>query len=268
MSMIHFAKFQVLENDFLIVQQPGAGFRWTPRRVAAFCHRRLGIGADGLIVLGQPRRDGVRFRLFNADGSGAEWSGNGVRCAAAFLAGAKRHSVVRLLTAAGAIDLHVSASGLGQFVASFERPMPMVGPIATRGRRLSPCGAIGPVAVDAGNPHWIFVVPHFNFPWADVGRQAQTFNPRAHGVNVEFVRVLNRRRVEMRIFERGVGPTPSSGSGALAAVAACADRSLIDLNVRVLSPGGVQVAEINGDLNTIRLTAVTYYVFSGIWMAV
>jgi diaminopimelate epimerase len=221
-----------------------------------------------LIVLGQLRREGVRFRLFNADGSGAEWSGNGVRCAAAFLAGAKRQAEVRLLTAAGAVDIQVAARGLGQFIASFERPMPVVGPIARRGRRLAPRGAIGPVAVDAGNPHWIFVVPHFDFPWVDVGRQAQTLTPRTHGVNVEFVRVLNRRRVEMRIFERGVGPTPSSGSGALAAVAACADRSLIDRNVRVLSPGGGQDAEISGELSTMRLTAETYHVFSGIWRAV
>jgi len=268
MSIIQFAKYQSLENDFCVIGHRLSGFRWSPRRVAAFCHRRCGIGCDGLIVLEKLGRQGVRFRLFNADGSSAEWSGNGVRCAALFLAGSKRPAKVRLLTAAGPIELSVTAHGRRRSFVSFERPLPVVSPVAPRGRRLMPRPAVGPIPVDAGNPHWIFVVPHFDFRWTEIGLSAQKLNPGTHGINVEFVQVLNRRRIQMRIFERGVGPTPSSGSGALAAVAACSDQRLIDHTVRVLSPGGEQIARIDATRGTVRLTAITHYVFSGVWKAV
>ena len=268
MSMIEFAKYQSLENDFCIVGSRYSRFRWTTRRIAAFCHRRVGIGCDGLIVLGPPRSNGTRFRLYNADGSDAEWSGNGVRCAALFLVGSGRAAKVRLLTEVGPVELAVTPLGPGRSRVSFERPLPVARPALSRARRLTPNNTVGPIPVDAGNPHWIYIVPHFDFPWTDVGLVAQKLNRKTHGINVEFVRILNRRCFQMRIYERGVGPTPSSGSGALAAVAACASQRIIDLSVRVLSPGGEQVARVDRDLGTVRLTAVTHHVFTGVWESV
>jgi diaminopimelate epimerase len=268
MPLIHFAKYQSLENDFCVVGHGNSDLRWSPRRVVEFCHRRRGIGADGLIVLGPPGPKGARFRLFNADGTHAEWSGNGVRCAAASLLGTKTRADIRLLTAAGAITVAVKADAPGRFRATFERPLPIVGSVVARARRLAPSRTVGPIPVDAGNPHWIFIVPDFDIPWAEVGLAAQELTSGTHGINVEFVSVLDRRRIQMRIFERGVGPTPSSGSGALAAVAACLERGLVDPLIRVISPGGQQTAEIDRDRKAVRLMAMTHYVFSGVWKAV
>lgn len=267
MPMIRFAKFQALENDFCVIRAEQSRLRWTPRRVAELCHRRRGVGSDGMVLLGRASAKGVPFRLFNADGSSAEWSGNGVRCAAAHVAGHKRRAQVRLLTAVGAIDSVVITRKDGSFLASFERPLPTVMlPLAT-GHRSSPSLLAGPIPVDAGNPHWIFIVADFDLPWDDLGQQAQKLNRRTRGVNLEYVRVRNRRQIEMRIFERGVGPTPSSGSGALAAVAACWERGLIDSRLRVLSPGGEQTAEIDIAHRTVRLTAATHHVCAGDWKA-
>lgn len=265
MPLIHFAKYQSLENDFCVIGPRHSDFRWSPRRIIEFSHRRKGTGADGLIILGQPTLKGVRFRLFNADGTSAEWSGNGVRCAAAHLLGARARLNVRFLTGAGAISVAIEAEAPGRFRATFERPMPKVGASVAGARELTPGNAVGPIPVDAGNPHWVFIVPHFDLPWAEVGATAQKLTPGTHGINVEFVRVLSRRKVDMRIFERGVGATPSSGSGALAAVAACRDQDLIDSPVKVLSPGGEQVAAIDDSRHVVRLTAMTHFVYSGVW---
>ncbi|MBI5867864.1 MAG: diaminopimelate epimerase [candidate division Zixibacteria bacterium] len=265
MPTIHFAKYQAIENDFCVIGPASPGFNWTHRRAAEICHRRRGVGSDGLIILGKPSAKGVPFRLFNADGSRAEWSGNGVRCAAAHLAGQKRRAQLRLLTAVGSIESIVITKGSGRFLASFERPMPIVGDPISAGRKSSPARLAGPIPVDAGNPHWIYVVADFDIPWEELGARAQSLNRPTHGVNVEFVRVLNRHQVELRIFERGVGPTPSSGSGALAAVAACWTRGLVDSRVRIISPGGEQKAEISKDHNTVRLSAMTHHVCSGDW---
>ncbi len=265
MPTVHFAKYQALENDFCVIGPASSRFRWTQRRAAEICHRRRGVGSDGLIILGKPSAKGVPFRLFNADGSRAEWSGNGVRCAAAHLAGRKRRAQLRLLTVVGSIESIVTAKGAGRYLASFERPMPIVSDPISTGRKSSPNRLIGPIPVDAGNPHWIYVVADFDLPWEELGAWAQDLNRPSHGVNVEFARVLSRHQVELRIFERGVGPTPSSGSGALAAVSACWTRGLIDSRVRVMSPGGEQTAEISKDHKTVRLSAMTHFICFGEW---
>ena len=85
-------------------------------------------------------------------------------------------------------------------------------------------------------------------------------------MNVEFVRIISHDRIELRLFERGVGPTPSSGSGALAAAAVCRIKNLIAPRVRVDSPGGSQAVTHKSDDQVFRLTAVARFVFAGKWV--
>jgi len=267
MRRVTFAKVESLQNDFVVVSATGNLRWWTPERAAAICDRRTGVGADGLILLSAETSQGIRFRLFNADGSRAEWSGNGVRGAAALLAaGDPRRREWRFLTGAGTIRVTIRHLGAQRVEAAFVHPIPQVSAAAVP-RVSSPRGVDGPYAVQAGNPHWVFLVRDFGFQWEELGAQCQRL-PEARptgGINVEFVCVHSRRVIELRIFERGVGPTPASGSGALSAYAACRHYGLVDRTIRVLSPGGEQQAAWDSAGNEVRLSAPAQIVCTGIW---
>jgi diaminopimelate epimerase len=262
MPEIQIVKYECMENDFCIVDQDHDTLRWTPRRVAHLCHRRRGLGSDGLIVLKSVDRNAVQFRLFNADGSGAEWSGNGVRCAAAFVHNQRHRSQFTMETKAGAIPVTCSVGKRQQATVSIDCPVPSLRALgrATTNRLRR---ARGPYAVDAGNPHWVYLVPDFEFDWESVGKSCQKANRKTHGVNVEFVQIISKQRVAMRLFERGVGPTPSSGSGALAGTMVCRHLDVIEPRVQVESPGGVQTIDYATIEGAVRLTATANFVFSG-----
>lgn len=262
---IALTKAEALRNDFIVVRESRSTRRWTPSRVAAICDRRRGVGADGLVILGPRRRGRIPFTLCNSDGSRAEWSGNGVRCAAAVLAGGRRRPAgFALATAVGIIDVDVRPRAGNDVTASFARPAPAATGLS-RVRLRQPQAVMCAWRVDAGNPHWVFQVRDFDFDWDAFGRECQTRARATRGVNVEFVRVVNRRAIDMRIYERGVGPTPSSGSGALAAVAACRHHALIGERVSVAAPGGMQIAHCDTKTGSIELAAVTRVVFRGVW---
>ncbi len=271
MAKISFIKVESLGNDFVIVEAERSRSSWSALRAARICDRRSGVGADGLIILGPRGRNGIRFRLFNADGSGAEWSGNGVRGVGAYLAAMNpRQSEFHLDTLAGCIRIGAKRRKGGGVDAEFTRPMPSVTALTSRSARL--IGGMlgrflvaGPVYVDAGNPHCVFVVSGFEYDWEKVGADCQTQNRRTGGINVEFVRAKNRRQIEFLIYERGVGPTPSSGSGALAALAACFAMDFIGTTVSVTSPGGTQSAVIGDAGESVTLKAPARIIMAGVW---
>jgi diaminopimelate epimerase len=263
-KLVTFTKIEALQNDFLIVRSGAAARIWSASRVRAICDRRRGVGADGLITLGVKSRSGYLFRLFNADGSQAEWSGNGVRCAAAWLAEqSPREHEFLLRTQAGPIPITLSRSGKSRLDAAFTVPSPIV-----KGQKSSLPGfrKVGrPWVVDAGNPHWVFRVRDFDFDWQRLGQLCQQRAQATHGVNVEFVRVISPTRIDMRLYERGVGPTPSSGTGALAAYTVCRALGRVGDRVRAVSEGGVQEVRRSDKENTIQLAARVHTVFNGVW---
>lgn len=271
MAKISFIKVESLGNDFVIVEQERAGALWSSSRAARICDRRSGIGADGLILLGPAGEKGILFRLFNADGSGAEWSGNGARGVGAYLAAMNpRQREFHLDTAVGCIRIGTKRLKRGGVLAEFSRPMPHVAAISTpQARQVAAMAGrfllAGPVYVDAGNPHSVFVVSGFDYDWQKIGAECQALNRRTGGINVEFARVVTSRQVDLRIFERGVGPTPSSGSGALAAVAACFAMDFVGKRLKVSSPGGTQTAAISADAEEIALEAPARIVMAGVW---
>jgi diaminopimelate epimerase len=271
MAKISFIKVEALGNDFVLVEQTRIAKSWTAKQAAMICDRRGGVGADGLIILGPATKDGIRFRLFNADGSGAEWSGNGARGVGAYLAAMNpRQSDFHLDTLAGCIRVATQKLKSGGVKAAFSRPMPRVEAVPLKSVRKvrSVAGrylVAGPVYVDAGNPHWVFVVSSLDFDWERTGDACQPLNRRTKGINVEFARIRSRKQIEFRIFERGVGPTPSSGSGALAAVAACRAMNLVDKTLKVSSPGGMQSARFSASGESIALEAPARIVMAGVW---
>jgi diaminopimelate epimerase len=271
MAKVSFIKVESLGNDFVIVERARAGATWSSARAAKICDRRGGVGADGLILLGPVTRHGIRFRLFNADGSTAEWSGNGVRGVGSYLAAMNpRQREFHLDTAIGCIRIDTRRRERGGVLVGFSRPMPSVATISAHQARQVAAMAgryllAGPVYVDAGNPHSVFVVSGFDYDWQRIGAECQALNRRTGGINVEFARVVSSRHIELRIYERGVGPTPSSGSGALAAVAACFAMDFVGNKLKVSSPGGAQTAVISADADSVALEAPARIVMAGVW---
>ncbi len=202
-----FVKVEGLGNDFIVVDGP---FVPTPEAVRRWCERRAGIGADGVLVIEPIDGHTMSMRYWNADGSAAEMCGNGLRCVA-LLAHQRewmddREFVVR--TAAGDHPVTVMDDRVLAFVGE---------PVGFRTGVLHVAGReFHPFAI--GNPHAVtFVDDVDDAPVADVGPVVERDPIFPNRTNVEFVEVLEDGGIKARIWERGVGETPASGTGATAA---------------------------------------------------
>ncbi len=224
--MIPFVKAHACGNDFLIVEESAAG-RDRAALARKLCARNTSIGADGIEFL-ERRAEGEFFlRLFNADGSEAELSGNGTRCVAAWLRKSEGLVQVALGTHGGVRTCRVVSTANPQYGIESEMGVPRVMPrtIVVEG-----VGEVTGAMVNVGNPHFVlFVDTHtgdaddfsaYGLSWQELGKRISTSPLFRHGTNVEFVRVLTEAEIAFRIYERGCGPTTSSGTGTCAASAA------------------------------------------------
>lgn len=264
--MIPFTKAHACGNDFLVITEEDAkGHNWTEiaRRL---CARTTGIGADGIEFFawtenGSGPRSG-RIRLHNADGSIAEISGNGTRCVAAWMAhqlrcqpgdlleihtdAGPRLCQINSLSAAGGFTVEVT-SGMG--VPTFQpRTVLLAGGLPIVG-----------VEISTGNPHFVIVVDNSDFsvagkPWQVIGAEICVHPDFPLQTNVEFVRVVNPAQIEIRIFERGVGPTTSSGTGSSASATAARAFMGCQSPLLVVAPGGAQTVHWEGAGAELRLT--------------
>jgi len=232
---IPFMKLHGLGNDFIVVRAHGLP-RSLPGLARAICNRTTGIGADGLLILtpSSGPRSLARLRFFNADGSEAEMSGNGIRCAAAYiLANGLGRSPLEIRTMAGVKRLHLIRAGAGKWHFRVAMGAPILnpqeipfqgakgdGPVV--GFRLHTQSGDATVTVTSmGNPHCSTFVSDFKrLDWESLGQEIEKHKLFPNRTNVEFVKVLSPRAIEVRYWERGVGKTLSSGTGSCAATVA------------------------------------------------
>lgn len=236
-------KAQALGNDFLLVAaddlRPGEDLADLARRA---CHRHLGLGADGLIVV-EPAAEGATTILRNADGSPSEVSGNGTRCVAAWLAHERDLAPGEsLIIGTGAGDKRLTLMAVEHGAWVFRAAMGAPSP--PRRERIDVGGAgVECVVLRVGNPQCVVLGP------ATPERLRAIAGPLAvhpffpDGTNVELADVEAPDRVRILIWERGVGPTEASGTGACAAGIAAAFAGGADRSVDVVSPGGTQRVE-------------------------
>ncbi|ACU53611.1 diaminopimelate epimerase [Acidimicrobium ferrooxidans DSM 10331] len=218
-------------NDFLVTTDPDETARLEPSVVVALCDRRNGVGADG--VIGLDAHDAMV--LYNADGSRAEMSGNGLRCLGHLVTEERGVGEVAFETDAGRrIYRRVGREGGSVLGAT------TMGPVSVRANERG-------WFVDAGNPHEVrqLASPQelASLDVASLGRCAQAHYPQ--GVNVEWAVVLAPDEVVMRVFERGVGETEACGTGSTAVAVALASAGLVErTSVRVRNPGGALTVEV------------------------
>ncbi len=235
-SSIPFTKASACGNDFLIVEGADAAgdLAELSRRM---CDRHNGVGADGVEWLFPDREADIAARLFNADGSEAEISGNGTRCVAALLCSQKEKPELVIRTGAGLKACRL----LGRQGATFEFEADMGEP-AVAGELATETGSGRTVGtqVSMGNPHFVIFVDSFPDGWQQQGALIGAQPAFPQGTNVEYVVVGGPNEIEIRLFERGVGETQSSGTGSCASAVAAISNRRVSSPVKVIAPGGPQ----------------------------
>jgi diaminopimelate epimerase len=233
---IPFLKASACGNDFLLIEGLHA-----PADLAAFsrriCDRHRGVGADGVEWLFPDNEADVRARLFNADGSEAEISGNGTRCVAAWLAAERGMESARIRTGAGVRECKLTGheGTRYEFEVNLGEPQP--------GDELSiklAFGEVRGIPVSVGNPHFVVFVDEFRPGWQAEAAEMGRHHDFKYSINVELVRVISRQEIEARFFERGVGETLSSGTGSCASAVAAIASGRAESPLIVVTPGGVQ----------------------------
>jgi diaminopimelate epimerase len=297
--LIPFTKAHACGNDFLIVMEDDAAGQDLPALTRRLCERHTGVGADGVEFFSWINESGMnkdgpapisgRIRLYNADGSVAEISGNGTRCVAAWMTeetnaqpgdqlSITTDAGVRLCTIEEFRDSEINGPTV---LVTTDMDVPE---IEKRTLELSDETEINGVYVSMGNPHFVIVYDseqnslQGNYPldasertlamldfsiggrtWEEIGEEICFHPDFPDQTNVEFVHVLGSasepiHQVAIRIFERGVGPTSSSGTGTSAVSAAMIGEYGAANELEVLAPGGAQTVRWQGPGEKLYLT--------------
>lgn len=260
--MISFTKAHACGNDFLVVTEEAATGRDWPELTRTLCARNTGVGADGVEFFAWNGPKAGRIRLHNADGSVAEISGNGTRCVAAWMAHeikAKPGDALHIETDAGMRVCEVNAIDSAKGYSVDITTGMGVPTFSSRRVRLKSGAEIAGAAVSTGNPHFVIVVRGSDFSvadrtWQSIGEEICFHPDFPQQTNVEFVQVVSPGEIEIRIFERGVGPTTSSGTGSSASATAALALNNCVSPLTVVAPGGAQTVEWNGPGTELFLT--------------
>ena len=280
--MLQFSKYQGLGNDFVLLegrggQLPLAITEPDPHWVRQLCDRRFGVGGDGLILALPPQHgEELRMRIFNADGSEAEMCGNGIRCLARFLAdsdGDQPGRTWRTETMAGVIVPELCDDGqirvdMGQpFLEPDQVPTTL-----SKGRSGLPQGEIKLqgstlqlAAVGMGNPHVVVPVQDLKaIPFDAWGSALEVNSLFPAKTNVHFLEVIDQHTLEIRVWERGAGPTLACGTGACATLVAAKLLGLSESEATLILPGGPLEISWPDPKGSVFMTGPATAVFDGV----
>jgi diaminopimelate epimerase len=274
---VRFVKMQASGNDFVcidgFVERPPAHPGEAAKRI---CDRRLGVGADGLMLIEPSEGAHARMIVWNADGSRADMCGNALRCVAVLLQarGRARDATLRILTDQGPLDAHFVDAASGRRLVRTRIGTPVLEPArvpflgATRFEADLPFSAAGrtwPVTVlSFGNPHCVVFTSGLDgLDVPGIGREIETHPDFPKRVNVSFVEVVSREEICQRTWERGVGETSACGTGASAACVAGVLSGRTSRRVLAHVRGGDLELEWPEDDGPVWLTGPAAIVFEG-----
>ena len=282
--MIEFTKAHACANDFLIITEESAGDSDRSALTQRLCDRNTGIGADGVEFFEWTGDTSGRVHLYNSDGSTAEISGNGTRCVAAWMADELNSQVGDKLSIETDAGIRISKidgfrdsdSGGPTTLITTDMDVPE---IQQKSIELADGSVISGIAVSMGNPHFVVVADVEGAPdfyvggrdWNEVGEEICQHPDFPEQTNVEIIRILSPRsapinQVEIRIYERGVGPTASSGTGTAAVGAALVGIYKAAQTIEVIAPGGAQSVQWTGGSNQLFLTGPATLIARGeVW---
>jgi diaminopimelate epimerase len=275
---MEFTKYHGLGNDFILIDNRSTSqTAVTPQEAIKLCDRHFGIGADG-VIFALPGENGADYtmRIFNSDGSEPEMCGNGIRCLARFIADLEGDSRTKdqytIHTLAGVITPKLMSDG--QVKVDMGLPRLLAGEIPTT--LLSPDEKVinQPLEVDGkswnvtcvsmGNPHCItFVDDVAAIPLEIIGPKFEHHSVFPARTNTEFIQVVNRNYLKMRVWERGAGITLACGTGACASLVAGVLNDKCDRKATIELPGGPLLIEWSDIDQRIYMTGTADIVFKG-----
>ena len=280
-SFLKFCKFHGFGNDYIVIEKDEIAGVSPAHLARSMCRRHLGAGADGIAVIEKIIDDAADFycEIINPDGSLAGFSGNGTRCAVAYLYYKKlwRQPSLQLQTKSGIKNytlIEQMADGYYWFEAEIGKPRFASDeiPILTESRMdkvIDRNIRVGDVwvkisAVNVGNPVACTFVDDFDLDWRGLGEKLETHEAFPERANIVFAKILDRENIELRIWERGAGETSASGTCASAAAVLSAMAGRTERTVSVHSEGGVTEIHWRDD-DEILLTGRADLVYCGEW---
>jgi len=274
-----FEKLQALGNDYIFIDciRQRLGKINLPSLSKRICDRNFGVGSDGLILIERGKKTKFGMRMFNPDGSEAELCGNGVRCFAMYVFESElsKKKTQKIETKKGMVETEILCSSHEGFWVRVDMGEPVLEsrkiPVKSKNRFfIQEKIKVGKkqtvvTCVNIGNPHTVIIVKNFPRDWKEIGSRIENSKIFPHRTNVEFVRVKGRRKIELRVWERGAGVTLSSATGGCAALVACALNGKTDTEAEVLFEKGALKIFWDKVKNHIFVEGPSEWVFSGIY---
>ena len=274
--MIKFTKMQGLGNDYVYIDAIHQKIENESSLAQFVSNRHFGIGSDGLILICKSDVADFKMRMFNSDGSEAEMCGNGIRCVGKFVydKGFTDKTTVTIETLAGIKTLELNTKDGKVETVKVDMGEPILTPkeipvisdeepvknlmLEAEGRKFKI------TCVSMGNPHAITEVEDTEkFDVEKYGKVLEVDKAFPNKTNVEFIQIVDKNHVKMRVWERGAGETLACGTGACATAVACYLNGKTDRNVEVELLGGKLYIEWNEENNHIYMTGPAVTVFEG-----
>ncbi len=274
--MIEFTKMHGLGNDYVYMDAIHQHIEKESSLAQFVSNRHFGIGSDGLILICKSDVADFKMRMFNADGSEAEMCGNGIRCVGKFVydKGLTNKTQVTIETLAGIKILQLNVENGKVKTVKVDMGEPILEP-----KKIPVISEEKPVrnlelkaedkefkftCVSMGNPHAITIVDNTKeFDVERYGKQLEIDKAFPNKTNVEFIEIVDKNHIKMRVWERGAGETLACGTGACASVVACVLNKLTENIVNVELLGGTLEIEWNREDNHVYMTGPAVTVFEG-----
>ena len=268
MKKINFIKMHGLGNDFVIIDKRYNDIIITKEIVSRLSDRKSGAGCDQLITIDKSEIDnvGAKIKIYNPGGDLAEACGNGTRCVAKILLNETNEKEIQIISDSGIlnakkIDVNNISVNLGKLSTDWGK-IPLSREVDTLNIPININGVTNGVAVNIGNPHCVFFVQNIDKIELDkIGPLVEKNNLFTDRTNVEIVEIINKNKIRMKVWERGVGLTLACGSGACASVYAGQLKNLLHNNVEVLLSRGSLFVNIQE--NDAILTGPAEYSYNG-----
>ena len=274
--MLKFTKMHGLGNDYVYIDCINQKITDESSLARFVSSRHFGIGSDGLILICKSDIADFKMRMFNSDGSEAEMCGNGIRCVAKFVydKGLTQKDIITIETLAGikTLELNTKEGKVQTVKVNMGEPIlkPEEIPVISKEYPVKKLKLLADdrefifTCVSMGNPHAITVVDDVeNFDVQKYGKILEKDKAFPKRSNIEFVEIVDKNNIKMRVWERGAGETLACGTGACATAVACNLNNFTDKIVNVELLGGVLNIEWNEVDNNIYMTGTATTVFDG-----
>ena len=274
--MIKFTKMHGLGNDYVYIDCTKQKIENIPSLARFVSDRHFGIGSDGLILICKSDVADFKMEMFNSDGSQAEMCGNGIRCVGKFVydKGLTKKKRITIETLAGIKTLELNIKNDKVDTVKVDMGVPILSPkkipvlydkepvkeliITEEGKEFKFC------CVSIGNPHAITIVDDVKeFDVEKYGKKIEVNRVFPSKTNVEFIEIIDKQHIKMRVWERGAGETLACGTGACATAVACSINGLTDRHVFVELLGGILEIEWNENNNHVYMSGPAVTVYEG-----